>query len=132
MLLLDRQSGDGSSCAVGSTNRVQLRLRADGQLLELPLGKMTIGSSPRCNVRIQKPGIEPVHCLIVHGAEGLSVRRWAADTQLNGVPFDDAPLAEGDCLALGGSRAGARFVAADSNAAGREARRIGASADHRR
>jgi hypothetical protein len=40
--------------------------------------------------------------LIVHGPEGLSVRRWAADTQLNGAPFDDAPLAGGDCLALGG------------------------------
>ncbi len=78
-----------------------LRLRADGQLLELPPGKTTIGSSPRCNLRLQIPGIQPVHCLIVYGPGGLSVRRWAADTRLNGCAFDDAPLAFGDCLALG-------------------------------
>jgi len=46
-----------------------------------------IGSSPRCNLRIEQPGVQPLHCLIVHGSEGLSVRRWAADTQLNGVPL---------------------------------------------
>ena len=79
----------------------QLRLRSDGQLLELPFGKVTIGSSPRCVLRIQKPGVEPVHCLIVHEAERLTVRRWAADTQLNGSPFNDAFLTVGDRLTLG-------------------------------
>ena len=53
------------------TGRVQLRLRADGQVLELPPGKTTIGSSPRCNVRIEQPGVQPLHCLIVEGPEGL-------------------------------------------------------------
>ena len=101
MLLLDRQK-TAATPGRASLNRVQLRLRADGQLLELPMGKTTIGSSPRCNLRLQQPGVQPLHCLIVHGPEGLSVRRWAKDTQLNGRAFDDAPLAEGDCLALGG------------------------------
>ena len=100
MLLLDRQTSAEVPRHSGP-NPVQLRFLADGQLLELPLGKTTIGSGPRCNLRIQQPGVQPLHCLIVHGPEGLSVRRWAADTQLNGVPFDDAPLEAGDCLLLG-------------------------------
>lgn len=101
MLLLDRQSVTAIPRRGGS-DPVQLRLQADGQLLELPLGKTTIGSSPRCNLRIPQPGVQPLHCLIVRGPEGLSVRRWAADSQLNGLPFDDAPLSAGDRLVLGG------------------------------
>jgi hypothetical protein len=100
MLVLDRQSIAASRPT--SKLPVQLRFRAEGQLVELPVGKTTIGSSPRCNLRIQKPGVQPVHCLIVHGPEGLTVRRWAANTQLNGVAFDEAPLVEGDCLTIGG------------------------------
>jgi hypothetical protein len=40
--------------------------------------------------------------LVVDGPEGLRVRRWAADTQLNGAPVEDALLEAGDCLSLGG------------------------------
>jgi hypothetical protein len=42
-----------------------------------------------------------VHCLIVRGDNGLFVRRWAADTRLNGLAFDEAPLKSGDRLELG-------------------------------
>src|SRR3954454_6121903 len=107
MLLLDRQSvataqlrGEASHTGV-SAGRVQLRLRANGQLFELPTGKTTIGSSPRCNVRIEQPGVQPLHCLIVEGPEGLRVRSWVANTTLNGVPFEESALAVGDCLSLG-------------------------------
>ncbi len=100
MLLLDRQS-DALSPPSGATSRVQLRLRTDGQLLDLPAGKTTIGSSPRCNVRIQQPGVQPLHCLIVDGPEGLRVRSWAGNTKLNGVPFEESALGLGDCLSLG-------------------------------
>ena len=107
MLLLDRQTGataqprgEANRPSV-STGRVQLRLRADGQVLELPPGKTTIGSSPRCNVRIEQPGVQPLHCLIVEGPEGLRVRSWVANTTLNGVPFEESALAVGDCLSLG-------------------------------
>lgn len=100
MLLLDRQPiVVAPRC--GGGNRVQLRFRADGQLLELPPGKTTIGSSPRCDVRIQQPGIQPLHCLIVHEAGGLTIRRWAGDALLNGVPFKESALAAGDCLSVG-------------------------------
>jgi uncharacterized coiled-coil DUF342 family protein len=107
MLLLDRQSG-ATAQPRGEANhtgvlagRVQLRLRADGQLFELPPGKTTIGSSPRCNVRIEQPGVQPLHCLIVDGVDGLRVRSWVANTTLNGMPFEESALAVGDCLSLG-------------------------------
>ncbi len=102
MFLVDRQKVAVDS-RHGSASSMKLRVRGDGQLVELPQGnKMTIGSGPRCNLRIERPGVEPLHCLIVHGPEGLRVRRWATDTRLNGATFDDAPLAAGDCLELGG------------------------------
>jgi hypothetical protein len=100
MLLLDRQS-DALSQASGAASGVRLRLRTDGQLLDLAAGKTTIGSSPRCNVRIQHPGVQPLHCLIFHGEEGLQVRSWAGNTKLNGVPFQESALGLGDCLSLG-------------------------------
>src|SRR4051794_8479312 len=104
MLVLDRQSPASSQPrggAAGEAGRIHLRLRADGQLVELPPGKTTIGSSPRCNVRIQQPGVQPVHCLIVHAPEGLTVRSWARDTRLNGVSFVESSLGLGDCLSVG-------------------------------
>lgn len=76
--------------------------RQDGQLHELPPGRTTIGSSPKCTLRLERPGVQPLHCLIVHGPEGVSVRRWAPDARLNGMPFDDASIEAGDCLAIGG------------------------------
>jgi hypothetical protein len=38
-------------------------------------------------VRIEHPGVQPLHCLIVEGPEGLRIRSWVANTTLNGVPF---------------------------------------------
>lgn len=107
MLLLDRQPGATSQPGGGASrpgveaSRVHLRQRANGQLVELPPGKTTIGSSPRCNVRIQQPGVQPLHCLIVHAPEGMTVRSWARDTELNGVSFEESALGVGDCLRLG-------------------------------
>jgi predicted nuclease with TOPRIM domain len=40
--------------------------------------------------------------LIVHGSEGITVRRWGGETTLNEVPFDEAPLKAGDCLRIAG------------------------------
>lgn len=98
--------GAGSASAVvsqqaGRVERIQLRLRADGQLFELLSGKTTIGSSPRCNVRIQQPGVQPVHCVIMDGVEGLTVRRWAGNAKLNGKTFEESTLNSGDCLIIG-------------------------------
>src|SRR3954462_6674023 len=97
MLLLDRQSGATSTNASG----IQLRLRTDGRVHELLPGKTTIGSSARCNIRIDLPGVQPLHCLVVEGAEGLRIRSWVANTKLNGLRFDESVLSVGDCLSLG-------------------------------
>jgi hypothetical protein len=107
MLLLDRQSGatvqphGEANRTTVSPGRIQLRIRADGLVFDLPSGKTTIGSSPRCNVRLERPGVQPLHCLIVESPGGLRVRSWVANTALNGAPFEESALAVGDCLSLG-------------------------------
>ncbi len=42
-----------------------------------------------------------MHCLITRTDTGLSVRRWANNTLLNGRSFSEAPLAVGDRLSIG-------------------------------
>ncbi len=101
MFLVDRQTVPATEHDAPPT-RLKLRVRGDGQIIELAEGKTTIGSSPRCNLRLDRPGIEPLHCLLMDGPTGLRVRRWAADTRLNGEPVEEASLEAGDCLALGG------------------------------
>jgi hypothetical protein len=101
MLLVDSQADMPSSRPSAGGDRIRLHLRADGQLLELPHGKTTIGSSPKCNVRLERPGIQPLHCLIVHTSEDLRVRSWASNTKLNGESFVESALAPGDCLSVG-------------------------------
>ena len=80
---------------------LRVRYEAEDRVVDLPCGKTTIGSSPRCNLRIQQTGVQPLQCLVVCDSEGLSVRRWAADTFVNGELFDDARLSVGDHLSLG-------------------------------
>src|SRR4051794_24271374 len=100
MLVLDRQN-DVTSQPGERADRIQLRMRPEGPLRDLPLGKTTIGSSPRCDVRIEQPGVQPLHCLIVHSAEGLRVRSWAANATLNGAAFMEAGLSAGDHFTVG-------------------------------
>ncbi|MEX0641730.1 MAG: FHA domain-containing protein, partial [Pirellulales bacterium] len=102
MLLTETQHTSEAPQA-GSAGRFALRVcnQAEEHLVDLPYGRTTIGTSPRCNVRIQQPGVHPLHCLVVCGSDGMTVRRWAADTLLNGEPFEDASLAAGDHLSLG-------------------------------
>ena len=73
----------------------------DGQVVRLQSRKCTIGSGPRCTLRLRASGIQPLHCLIVRGAKSTIVRRWAADTRLNGRSFSTAPLVPGDRLGIG-------------------------------
>jgi Inner membrane component of T3SS, cytoplasmic domain len=90
--------------AFDAASKLRLRILSDGtsqQLVELRQGKTTIGSSPRCDIRIGRPGVQPLHCLILCENGNLSVRRWAAGTRLNGQAFDEAPLGLGDRLAVG-------------------------------
>ena len=105
MLLTEHPPGpEPAATPNGVTGKVCLRLRGDGdreRVVPLLAGKSTIGSSPRCTVRIVQPGVAPVHCLLVSGDGRMSVRRWASDACLNGAPFDDAVLEVGDRLTIG-------------------------------
>lgn len=81
-----------------------LRVRGgarDGQLLKLSAAKCSIGASPGCTLRLRGKDVRAVHCLIVRGKANMVVRRWSADTLLNGQSFDDRPLELGDRLRCG-------------------------------
>jgi hypothetical protein len=73
----------------------------NGQILRLRSAKCTIGSGPNCTLRLRGRGVDEVHCLILRGPNGAAVRRWSADTRLNGRTFTIAPLSAGDRLSLG-------------------------------
>ncbi len=62
---------------------------------------ISLGAGPRCTVQLLAPGLRPMHCLITRTDTGLSVRRWANNTLLNGRSFSEAPLACGDRLSIG-------------------------------
>jgi hypothetical protein len=103
-MLLVEPHPNSNTPGVHSASKFCLRIRSGAtspQVVDLPEGKTTIGSSPRCDIRIQRPGVQPLHCLILRESDGLSVRRWAAGTRLNGKPFDEARLAAGDQLTVG-------------------------------
>jgi len=72
-----------------------------GQIVRLKSAKCTIGSEPRCTLRLRSRAVGPLHCLILRGPGGTVVRRWSPDTRLNGRAFTDAPLLPGDCLSVG-------------------------------
>ena len=72
-----------------------------GQIVRLRAAKCTIGSSPRCTLRLRARGVFPVHCLILRGTGGSVIRRWSPDTRLNGQAFSDAELTRGDRLGIG-------------------------------
>ncbi len=73
----------------------------DGQILRLHSAKCTVGGGSRCTLRLRARGVAPLHCLIVRGPQATIVRRWSADTRLNGQAFTDAPLHPGDRLSIG-------------------------------
>ncbi len=90
--------------ASSSPTRYQLRLHGgteDERLLPIPWGKYSVGSGPRCSLRLKFDGVQPLECLIVHDESGLRIRRWSDTTRVNGQPFDDVRLAPGDKITVG-------------------------------
>lgn len=67
--------------------------------LQLPL--TFIGQAPGCDIRLNVPGIAPLHCLIAHTAGGFVLRDLDSGTLLNGVPVTVQPLHDGDELTIG-------------------------------
>ena len=72
-----------------------------GQVVRLRSAKCTIGSGPRCTLRLRARGVRPIHCLILRGPGATVVRRWSPDTRLNDQAFADAELVPGDRLSIG-------------------------------
>lgn len=72
-----------------------------GRTIRLSSAKCTIGSAANCTLRLRGKGIEPVHCVVLHGARQTIVRRWASDTFINDHRFEDETLRAGDRLAIG-------------------------------
>ncbi|MEN1680599.1 MAG: hypothetical protein AAGJ46_13505 [Planctomycetota bacterium] len=68
--------------------------------VSVPAGATTIGGGRLCSLRLRGGGVRPLHCVINTTEEGAVVRRWAADTLLNGKPFTEAPLKPGDRLSV--------------------------------
>ncbi|MEM6331548.1 MAG: FHA domain-containing protein, partial [Planctomycetota bacterium] len=73
-----------------------------GRLFNLPSGATTIGSGPRCSLRLPGAAVRPLHCVLSRGPQGVIARRWAEATELNGQPFDQATIEAGDRLSLAG------------------------------
>ena len=73
----------------------------EGQIIRLKSQKCTIGSGEHCTLRIRAVGVQPLHCILIRKAAQTIIRRWAADTRLNGASFTDAPLHAGDRLSIG-------------------------------
>ena len=81
-----------------------LRIRGsnyNGQVLRLKSAKCTIGSGPSCTLRLHGRGVNPLHCLILRGPNGVVIRSWSPDTRVNGRTFTNAPLSAGDRLNIG-------------------------------
>jgi hypothetical protein len=47
------------------------------------------------------PGIQPIHCSILRGPQGICFRRWAGQVALNGEEHEESTLCCGDRLTLG-------------------------------
>lgn len=73
----------------------------DGHVVRLASTKCAVGSAENCTLRLRGAGLQPLHCLILRGAQQTVIRSWSRDTRLNGRAFDDATLAAGDRLSVG-------------------------------
>lgn len=62
-----------------------------------------IGRAPGCELRLNVDGIQPLHCLLAFGPQGVLVRdlETAAGTFVNGQRIHSCPLQDNDVLALG-------------------------------
>jgi hypothetical protein len=95
--------GEGSNASM-MDSPLTLRVRGgsrDGQVIKLSAAKCTIGSSRGCTLRLHGKDVRPVHCLIVRGKAQTVIRRWSAETLLNGKSFEDKQLVLGDLLRCG-------------------------------
>lgn len=104
MLVIDPTLHSTSTPSDVATSEYGLRMFGRGGsefACDLPIGKTTLGSGAKCVLRIQQPGVQPIHCLIQRTADSLTVQRWAEPSRINGESFEQATLAIGDRLMIG-------------------------------
>jgi pSer/pThr/pTyr-binding forkhead associated (FHA) protein len=76
--------------------------RAGGTRRALAVPMTLIGRSAGCDVRLAADGVQPLHCALVHGPEGLLLRDLGGEgTLVNDVPADAVLLKDGDALTVG-------------------------------
>jgi pSer/pThr/pTyr-binding forkhead associated (FHA) protein len=77
------------------------RLSGTKRPLSAPL--TLLGRSSCCEVRLNVGDVSPLHCAIIEGPEGLSVRDLSnsGSTLVNGEPVVTGPLRHGDVLGIG-------------------------------
>ncbi|WP_210417772.1 FHA domain-containing protein [Bythopirellula goksoeyrii] len=104
MTTLQVEETVASQSLPSSPTRFKLDIFSDDQWthsIELPAGKCTIGSSPSCQVRLAEEQVRPLHCLLVHGCDGVTATSWSPGMLLNDQEFTTAPLYAGDKLSIG-------------------------------
>lgn len=90
--------------AVRTATACRLRLHGgteNEQWIDVPPGKHSVGSGPRCQIRLQEPGVGAMECLLVCDRSSLRVRRWSDSVLLNGKSFEEATVTDGDVLTVG-------------------------------
>jgi hypothetical protein len=75
------------------------RLSGTRRPLTLPL--TLIGRSDACDVRLNVDGVEPLHCALVHGPDGVVLRDLAGGVLVNDAPPGPGPLHDGDTVTVG-------------------------------
>jgi len=77
------------------------RLRGSCRPLQQPF--TLVGRAAGCDVRLNSPGVSPLHCALVLSAQGLFLRVLGdqANTQVNGQQASACLLKDGDLLAIG-------------------------------
>jgi exonuclease SbcC len=63
-----------------------------------------IGRAAGCDIRLKGGDVQPIHCLLAHGPDGLQMRDFqtAEGTFVNGQRIGQSPLRDGDTLGVGG------------------------------
>jgi len=80
--------------------RVRGTARA-GEEIRLRGLRCSVGSAPGSTLRLIAEGVQPLHCLLLRGARRTMIHCLAADTWLNGISFQTAPITQGDVLKIG-------------------------------
>jgi hypothetical protein len=95
--------------------------------LEVPI--TIIGGAAGCDLRLNVPEVEPIHCVLASTSDGVTLRdlRTRHGTLVNGVPAHILTLQDGDIIDIGPLRLQLRLAVPDG-AAERDALRVQAAA----